>query len=375
MKSDIAFVQRKISVYGGGGIFALRFIKQMLADGRRVTLLTDCKPQGLKEKISWVRIPLIKPFSFLKALSFACFSQIAAKKYCYDLILSNERTFYQDIYFAGEGCHRVWIEQRSRQIGPLKRFFISINPLHWTIFYLERRCLKSPRLKGIIAFSQRTREELIEIHRFPPEKIKVVYHGVPAPQAVSIERSVARKDLGIDEDELALLYLGSGFERKGLRYLIEGLSHFKGQPIKLLVVGKGYTGKYRRIARRLGLEDKVQFYGPSTNTPMFYAAADIFALPTLYEPFGLVVLEAMSHGVPVLVSRFAGASELITDAKDGMLIQDPFNPREIGAQLCRMKDPMLRATLAENGRKLAARYTLERNTREIIAAVEALIAG
>ncbi|UCD10438.1 MAG: glycosyltransferase family 4 protein, partial [Nitrospinaceae bacterium] len=118
-----------------------------------------------------------------------------------------------------------------------------------------------------------------------------------------------------------------------------------------------------------------QFYGPSANTPMFYTAADIFALPTLYEPFGLVVLEAMSHGVPVLVSRFAGASELITDAKDGMLIQDPFNPREIGAQLCRMKDPMLRATLAENGRKLAARYTLERNTREIIAAVEALIAG
>jgi len=374
MKSKIAFIQRKISTYGGGGIFALRFIREMHARGHQISILTDSRPPAALNDVTFLPVPILKPFSFLKMLSFARFSQIIARKNKFNLIFSNERTLYHDIYFAGEGCHRAWLRQRFRQIGLVKKFLILINPLHLTILYLEKRCLRSPRLRGVIAFSNRTREELVEEHNLPPEKIKVVYHGAPSSPSLTPDRTTLRRDLGIAENEIVILYIGTGFERKGLRYLIEGLAHFDSPSFRLMVVGKGPIEKYRHLAQRLGLEARVHFYGPNPNAPLFYSIADIFVLPTLYEPFGLVVLEAMSFGVPVLVSQYAGAAELIDDGKSGLLIQNPFDPVEIGNHLNRMKSPEFRSALAEGGRELVARHTQEKNTQEIILAADELIA-
>lgn len=372
MKSDIAFIQRKVAPHGGGEMFALRFLSEIKKMGHKITIFAHSANFSFLDQVDFVRIPILKPFSFLKMLSFAWFCKQAAKRKNYELIFSNERTIYHDIYFAGEGCHSAWLKQRFRQTGALKKFLIRINPLHWTILYLEKRCLTNSRLMGIISFSQRVKEELIKKHRLPADKIKVVYHGVPAPVSDEneMERNTLKKDLGIAENEIVILFIGSGFERKGLRFLIEGLSHFDHPSFRLCVVGKGKPGKYRKYARRLGLHDKVHFYGQNPNTQLFYSIADVFILPTIYEPFGLVILEAMSYNVPVVVSQYAGAAELITHGNNGLTLKNPFDPKEIGQCLNQLKDPEFRKTLAREGKHLASRYTLEKNTHHTIKAVE-----
>jgi UDP-glucose:(heptosyl)LPS alpha-1,3-glucosyltransferase len=377
MKSKIAFIQRKLAPAGGGEMFALRFLGKMKERGHAITVLANKMDPSLKDRFQFIRIPLLKPFSFLKMWSFAWFARKAAKRGKYDLVFSNERTLYQDIYFAGEGCHNAWLRQRFRQLGPVKKLLIAINPLHRVIRFLEKRCLKNPRLKGVIAFSQRTSRELTEQYNLPPGKIKVVPHGVPAAETPSStsNRNTLRKDLGIANEEMVLLIIGSGFERKGLRFVIESLAHFDDALFRLLVVGKGSTKKYRKLARKLGLEDRVHFYGHNPNASLFYSIADVFVFPTLYEPFGLVVLEAMAHGVPVVVSACAGAAELITHGENGLIAQDPFDPREIGALLNNLQDADLRRTLVEGGKQLAAEYNLDRNSKEIMEAVEAFSAG
>jgi UDP-glucose:(heptosyl)LPS alpha-1,3-glucosyltransferase len=373
MKSEIAFIQRKLAPAGGGEMFALRFLGKMKERGHAITVLANKMDPSLKDRFQFVRIPLLKPFSFLKMWSFAWFARKAAKCGKYDLIFSNERTLYQDIYFAGEGCHNAWLRQRFRQLGPVKKFLIAINPLHWVIRILEKRCLKNRHLKGVIAFSERVSRELNQEYHLPPGKIKVVLHGVPAAETAppTFNRKTLRKDLGIAEEEIVVLIIGSGFERKGLRFAIESLAHFDAPSFRLLVVGKGSTGVYRRLARKLGLENRVHFYGHNPNASLFYSIADVFVFPTLYEPFGLVVLEAMAHGVPVVVSACAGAAELLTHGENGLIAQDPFDPKEIGALLNQLQDADLRRTLAECGKQLAAEYNLDRNSKEILEAVEA----
>lgn len=373
MKSEIAFLQRKVTPHSGGGeMFALRFLGELKKSGDRITILANSVHSSLLDRFDFVRVRVLKPFSFLKMLSFAWYGYRAARGKNYDLIFSNERTFYHHIYFAGEGCHGEWLRRRFRQISSLKKFFIRVNPLHWTLFYLEKRCLSNPILIGVISFSQRVKKELIENHRIPENKIKVVYHGVPArgPNEESIDRDTLRKDLGIGADELALLFIGSGFERKGLRFLIESLAHFQHSNFRLLVVGKGRKAPYARLAKQLRVDEKVHFYGQNPNARLFYSAADIFVLPTLYEPFGLVVLEAMTHGLPVVVSQFAGAAELVTHRKNGLILQDPLDAREIGACLNELGDPELRKKIGAAGRGLAAEYTLEKSARETLRAVE-----
>jgi len=370
MKPKVAFIQKKVSPHGGGEAFALRFVREIEKLGYPVTFLANTIHPDLKKSYDFVRIPMLKPFSFLKALSFAWFCRSVARKKKFEVIVSNERTIYQDIYFAGEGCHRYFLKQRFRQVNPLKRLLIRINPLHWVHPYLERRCVTNPRLKGIIAFSNRTKNEIIEEHGIPEEKIKVVNHGVPEPVTQDLNREKLREEMGIEEDEMVLLFLGSGFERKGLRFLIESLAHFDYPKFRLLVVGRGLTSKYQNIARESGVEKHVHFLGQNPNAPKFYTIADIFVLPTTYEPFGLVVLEAMSYKVPVIVSRDAGASELVTHLKDGMVIEDTFDPKEIASHLNKLRDPDLRKTLAENGFQLSRNNLVDKSTLNMVGAIK-----
>lgn len=339
--------------------------------GHQITILSNKIDPSLLDRFKHKFVPILKPFSFLKMLSFAFFARQAAKKNAYDLISSNERTIYQDIYFAGEGSHGHWLKQRFKQVSGFKKLLIRINPLHWTILFLEKLCLTHSRLMGVIAFSQNTKKELMAAHAIPSEKIKVVYHGIPPKQeALEMDRNTLRQDLGIVKDELVLLFVGSGFERKGLKLLIEGLAHFTAPNYRLLVVGKGSAKPYLKRAKKLNVDGKIRFLGHQSCVPPFYSIADIFILPTLYEPFGLVVLEAMLYEVPVIVSSLAGVSELIVDGENGLRVDDIFDARQIGACLNRLRDPELRARLAQAGKALAQVQTIEKSVLQTTEAVQ-----
>lgn len=286
---------------------------------------------GSKNKgvIIFHKVPIIKGLSFLEVLSFAINSKRLLKKERFDVIHSCERTLYQDIYRAGDGCHKEWLIQRAKVESPMKNLLVRLNPLHWVLLFLEKRIFREGHYKYIIANSRRGKEEIISHYGVPKNKIKIIYNGVNSDGCHDLERDLyrfqIRKEYGLDEKDKVLLFVGSGFKRKGLAYAIRAVATVKMPNVKLLVVGKDNPKRYINLCQRLNLNHQVIFAGPCTHIEKIYAAADVFILPTIYEPFSNACLEAMACGLPVVTTEVNGASEAVETGINGYVVRNSWD--------------------------------------------------
>lgn len=212
-----------------------------------------------------------------------------------------------------------------------------------------------------IAIARSVADELREMFGIT-ERVHVIHHGVdsklfaPAAGAQLAEREGLRRKLGVTPEELLIAFVGA-YERKGLAVAIDSLAALSPAArarAKLMAVGGGAAHAFQERARKLGIEDRLVLAGHTRDVPSFYRASDLFLLPTLYEPFGLVVLEAMACGLPPVVSRLAGASELIRDGVSGTLIDDPADATEVARRLePLLLDDRLRARMSMDARQAA----------------------
>ena len=170
-----------------------------------------------------------------------------------------------------------------------------------------------------------------------------------------------RRQHGIPDSAFVLLFVGSGFERKGLRYLIEA-AEMLDAPVTLLVVGKGPAEKYRRMIKK----QRVIFCGPRKEIERYYAAADVFVFPTVYEPFGNVHLEALASGLPVITTRQSGAADILEDGKNGFVVQGPEDAGAISRRIRALMDSGLLVSMGREARKLAEEFTFARHMRETL---------
>ncbi|MDQ7780500.1 MAG: glycosyltransferase family 4 protein, partial [Planctomycetota bacterium] len=174
--------------------------------------------------------------------------------------------------------------------------------------------------------------------------------------------SRVREKFGVRSDETVLLFAGSGFERKGLRFALEAAALCApNMPLKFFIVGHGDRAKHRKLVHRLHLDGRVMFLGRRENIEEFYAAADVFILPTLYEPFGSVVLEAMASGLPCIVSSTSGAAEILSHGVDSLVAQDPTSSPELAHLVELLRDAETRARIGTAARQTAMNYSLDAN--------------
>ena len=292
------------------------------------------------------------------------------------MVISLERTHCQDIYRAGDGCHRQWLAARCAHVSWIKRLAIALNPFHMTALMLEEEMFRSDRLKMVVANSRMVKDDIQRHYGLPDEKICVIYNGIdsPTPALTSAsKRAELRASLGVAPESVLLLFVGSGFERKGLRFLIRALALIKDKAdIRLVVIGKGRTPEYVREAKRLGVLDRVIFKGPLKNARDYYCAGDIFVLPSIYEPFSNSCLEAMAAGLPVVTSSANGVSELLTGMNG--VVQDPSDAGEIAARITPLLDEAVRLKAGQAVMEAASEYTMERNVSEFLRLVEAFSA-
>ncbi|MBC7222825.1 MAG: glycosyltransferase family 4 protein [Anaerolineae bacterium] len=244
--------------------------------------------------------------------------------------------------------------------------------LRWTMPLYVRRA------DAVIAVSEATRQDLVRHYRVPPEKVRVIHEAAAphfrpaAPEAVA----QVRRRYGLPPR--FALTVGTIEPRKNLPRLFRALAPLRGaERIPLVVAGgKGwlYEETFRTVAR-LGLEDQVSFLGyvPEEDLPALYTAADLFVLPSLYEGFGLPVLEAMSCGAPVACSQAASLQEVAGDAARYF---DPHDPEAMAEAIWALwADADLRAHLREQGLRRAAAFSWERAAHETLALYDALLAG
>ncbi len=244
------------------------------------------------------------------------------------------------------------------------------TPKHLAILFLEWLVYSRQLFRGLVVCSRSEKEEIIRYYRTDPGRIIVLYNGVDLPVLSPTEaeklRRKSRNELGYGNEDRICLFVGYDLKRKGLPAAIRAL-HLLPREFKLLVVGgEDSRGEILKLTKSLGLESRVRYSGQHRDLSPFYAAADLFVLPTRYEPFGTVILEAMIWGLPVVTSRIAGAAELITAGREGFLLDNPEDSREIAALVRRVAEGG-REKLGAAARSTARGCTWERRAGELLS--------
>jgi UDP-glucose:(heptosyl)LPS alpha-1,3-glucosyltransferase len=177
-------------------------------------------------------------------------------------------------------------------------------------------------------------------------------------------RQEARRLLDLDESDFAVLLVGNDWKKKGLPCLLEAVESLKAPAIKILVAGSDTKGPYLAAIRRL--ENRLRFLPLRRDVEFYYAAADTYAGPSLEDAFALPPMEAMACGVPVIVSREAGVSEIITHGVDGFILENPRDSRVLASLIQELyTDADLRHRLGENAANTALKYTWEGNAEQL----------
>ena len=363
----VAVVRQRYSAYGGAERFVARALPALERSGAEVTIIARSANGWGARRVLRVDPPYAG--SLWRDWSFARGARAAWQRESFDVVQSHERIPGCDLYRAGDGVHRRWLELRRAAAGPLERLGIVLNPYHHYVCSAERRMFEHPRLRAVICNSRMVRDEILHRFRVAPEKLHVIYNGVDLahfhPERRAALRGAARAERGCAPRDTLFLLVGSGFSRKGLEAAIDALGVSGNPALWLVVVGKdGHEEQFARRAREAGLGSRVRFLGAKDDVRPFYAAADCFLLPSRYDPFPNTALEAMAMGLPVMVSSRCGAAEIIDHGVNGWVCEPDDAPGI--ARLMRTADGALRsAAPAAAARATAERYGIDAMASEL----------
>ena len=243
--------------------------------------------------------------------------------------------------------------------------------------YLEKKIFVNGGCRRIMTNSNLIKTHILQHYPVDPGKISVIYNGVDTakftPSVRQIHRARIRQSLGISETDPVLLFVGNNFKLKGLELILRAMRRLKDIPYTLLVAGNDDPAPYLNLAKRQKLEDHVHFIGPRKQIEKFYGAADIFVLPTLYDAFANVCLEAMACGLPVITSSTNGSSELIENGREGYVLEQG-TCEELSDRLCAMVSDETRTSMSIASARKASRFTLEKHLSEVLDLYEQVIA-
>ncbi|MGD0404679.1 MAG: glycosyltransferase family 4 protein [Candidatus Acidiferrales bacterium] len=226
------------------------------------------------------------------------------------------------------------------------------------------------RDKTLLAVTSHKMEEDLERCFGRKGRMALVYDGVDLDQMNPARREnlreKARRDLRLPEDAFAILLIGNDWKKKGLRCLIEAVGSLSIPHLCILVVGDDKSFSYPDILRRSGLENRMTILPIVPQVESYYAAADMYAGPSIEDSFAMPPLEAMACGLPVIVSRQAGVSELVTHGVDGFVLEDPTDSRQLAELIHRIYTSAdLRRELGVRAEATARHYTWQRNAEEM----------
>lgn len=362
-KLRIALVRRGYSRSGGAEAYLKRLADGIVKAGHEVHLVaTNEWPEDQWPNASIKRLRATSVIGFAEELE-----QIRPQLQC-DVLFSLERVWSCDVYRAGDGVHRAWLARRRKFEVPLKQFVRAASRKHRDLLQLEESLFEKQKAGRVIVASQMVASEIIDLYRYPADKIDLVRNGVPLDDfRFDAElREKSRVELNLKQDEIALLFAGSGWERKGLLFAIEAVALCKNRKMRLLVAGRGDARLYKTTRLRFWREDPVQFLGEVANLVPVYAAADIFILPTIYDPFSNACLEALASGLPVITTRSNGFSEIIDDGVHGSIVDNPANLVGLRDAIHFWSDPTGRDAARSTNIERASQFDISNNVEQTL---------
>jgi UDP-glucose:(heptosyl)LPS alpha-1,3-glucosyltransferase len=322
----------------------------------------------LDSRIVIHKIPTLSSNFYVWEASFMVISTLVTKFYKFDVTLAQPTRYFSPSIVEMQFFHRSWNDYRDKNHIP-----VSIGDRFLPL--IEKYNVR--KAKQVIAISESIKNDVLHHCHISEDRINIVYNGVNAKDFTPENRSKyfdkIRERHKITKDEIVLVFAGNPFVRKGLRYTIEALPKLKIKNYKLLIVGGDDPNKQPHvdIIHKLGLDDKVIWIGITPEINKYFAASDIFVLPTIYDPFGIVIVEAMASGLPVVTSKLAGAAELINHGEDGLHIKNPTDSDEIAENLNYLiQSDNTRKEMGKEARKKAENYTWERTAKQMLEVFE-----
>jgi UDP-glucose:(heptosyl)LPS alpha-1,3-glucosyltransferase len=327
---NIALIRKNYTHYGGAENYLRLVAGELTATGHHVHIFSS---GNWPDPFRVCKIRNFSKPSFISNILFAVESKAALKKEPIDCILSFERTFFQDIYRAGDGCHKEWLNKRKKVEPVFKKMSFSLNPHHLVLLYLEKQCFLNSQI--IIANSMMVKRDIMKHYSIPDEKIHVIYNGVALQrfQPIKKEQKAVQKDLFHIKEEKVVLFVGADLKRKGLPALFKAFSLLDVKDIRLIVAGRYPGVQHLSMAKNLGIDKHITFWGEEEKIEQLYSVSDVFVLPTIYDPFSNATLEAMASGLSVVTTADNGASELIEDGVQGFSVDDPLDAEALAESI------------------------------------------
>ena len=323
----IAIVRRHCSLKKGGAErYCVNLFRGLQKLGHRVTIVGEAIDDELKEEVDFIPVPVLRLNSWTKNKSFFVNTRRVLRKHRFDVVHGLSRVDGLDTFRLTERLQIHWVNMYYR--NPVARWLQHMNPRHRLVFDLERKIFGPDGVRKVIVQSQLDARLLREYFGVDESRICQIINGVDTNTfhpGVRSDRDALREEWNIGLDDPLLVFASMDFRGKGLDSILDAMARTKNRETRLIVVGQGNVGAFERRAKSLGIAHRVTFAGRQSAIQRFYGAADLFVLPTIYEPFPNVNLEAMACGTPVITTATAGGSEIIREEANGYLIPDAWS--------------------------------------------------
>lgn len=319
---------------GGVERMALQMLEHS-AERRRTTFIGEELASRDGDGIAFRQVRVRPGPDATRPLRFRTAAAAALGAHRPDVVLSNGVNCPPgDVYWV-HSVHRSWVESgsavrvRGISVPPLARRLL---PRHQVLLHMERQYFTQHHPRAILCTSQREKDDLQRLYGVAEDVLHVVPNGYERTRFDSRlrpeRRAEMRAQLGMREDDVSLLFVVNELHRKGFAVLLDAVAKVADERLRIDIVGKASPEPCRAQIDRLRLSGRVHWHGPTSEVEHYMAAGDVLVLPTQYEPFGLVIVEALASGLPVITTALAGAAPAVLPGT-GLLQQDPHDGAEL----------------------------------------------
>ncbi len=324
----VVLLKSRISNLGGLEKYASRIASGFLEKGCKVSLLTSGDSTPLLDSIEVHTATTCRWPGFRRMEQYDQFTRKWLENHRADILFGMDRNRLQTHMRAGNGVHAAFLKSRILTEGRMKWLVCQANPLHRKVLHLEKSGFENSALRKLFTNSHMVKKEILHYYNTDPAKIEVVHNGVEWHEMQNDfdnwpeKRIETAKHLGLDPSHFHFLFIGNGYLRKGLGQLLRALARLNRKDVFLSVLGKdNRADEYRALATKLNIEKQVAFFGLQKEIRPFYQLADALAIPSFYDPFANVTVEALAMGLFVVSSKTNGGHEVLNE-QNGAIIND-----------------------------------------------------
>ncbi|MCK4660364.1 MAG: glycosyltransferase family 4 protein [Phycisphaerae bacterium] len=361
---------------GGAETSTEQFIRHLLQRGVELTVFTRSRPSPTPD-LRVCTIPTSTPARSQRTRRFAQRAAAAVRAEQFDIVHAISPCLVADVYEprGGTVAETVLRNLATRQPGlrrELKRAANKFNLKQRVMLKFERRLLGGEHKPMVIALSDYVVRQLRQHYDYPSAYIRKVFNGVDPDRTEHSARQKDRADIRelyhIRQDDYLVIMVAHNFRLKGVRRWLEAfriLAEGTDLPLRSLVIGRDASMLWERLVAREGLSERIQFTGPTRRVLAFLHAADVLVHPTYYDPCSRVVLEAMAVGLPVITTRYDGASEIVEDGVNGFVLEEADCVRTLVDRVVHLADAEVRAGMRVEALKAADRVSMKQHAEGV----------